>query len=536
MSYFELLKLAAPETIVLVTALAVLAADLLALRELEVRFRLAIGAMISGLGCLVAIGWMLALPERANFLDGMLVVDPMTQLVSIAVLVLTLFTILLSLDTNFTTHVGEYYALTLLAAVGMMFLVSAEDILMIFISLELTSLSLYILTAFNKENIQSAEAALKYFLFGGLSAAFTLFGLSLLYGLSGATTLGRIAAAIRGPALDPLLILAIVMTVVGFGFKVAAVPFHLWAPDAYQGAPLPSAAFIASGSKVASFFIFAKVMTLGFVGAEGSAAWRDYVPGWLPVLAVVAAVSMVMGNLVAIAQTSVRRLLAYSAIAHAGYLLLGVMASGQKLAALLYYAITYGLTTLGAFGVVALVQQQTGGDRLVDFAGLGRRAPLMSFCMMIFMLSLAGIPPLAGFFGKFYLFASALGTQPKSLGLLWLVVLAIGMSAVSLYYYLQVLKQIYVVEVPEAAAAGSTPGSGLAEGGAGLVASRRIPGQVAVAVLAAAVVLLGCAPNLLLSKLSNAAARGETQGGRALTVANTTAAAGGFPMRKRHPP
>src|SRR5437667_7396596 len=173
----------------------------------------------------------------------------------------------------------------------MMFLVSSEDILMIFISLELTSLSLYILTAFNKRNVRSAEAALKYFLFGGMAAAFTLFGLSLLYGLSGETNLGRIAAALKGTKLDPLLIVAIVMVVIGFGFKVAAVPFHLWAPDAYEGAPGPSAAFIASGSKVASFFILAKVMFVGFLGQQGSGAWRHFSQGWVPLIAVIAALS-----------------------------------------------------------------------------------------------------------------------------------------------------------------------------------------------------------------------------------------------------
>src|SRR5207249_687847 len=187
-------------------------------------------------------------------------------------------------------------------------------------------------------------------------------------------------------------------------------------------------------SKVASFFIFAKVMMLGFAGAEGSGAWRAYASGWVPVVAILAAASMVLGNLVAIVQSSVRRLLAYSAIAHAGYMLLGVLShGGQSLAALVYYVITYGLTTLGAFGVVSVVQQQTGGESLSDFAGLSRRAPVVSFCMMIFMLSLAGIPPLAGFFGKFYIFIAAVGTDPQHLGLLWLVILAVAMSAVSLY-------------------------------------------------------------------------------------------------------
>src|SRR5215472_3510552 len=203
MSYFEMLKLAAPETVIVLTALAVLAADLVALNELEIRFRLLIGAMISCAGCLVAIGWMLVLRQHAD-LSGMLVVDPVTQLVKVALLVQVLFTILLSIESDFTTHSGEYFALILLAAVGMMFLIGAQDILMIFISLELTSLSLYILTAFNKRNVKSGEAALKYFLFGGMAAAFTLFGLSLLYGVSGSTNLEQISASIRGPALDPL--------------------------------------------------------------------------------------------------------------------------------------------------------------------------------------------------------------------------------------------------------------------------------------------------------------------------------------------
>jgi NADH-quinone oxidoreductase subunit N len=488
MSYLDLLKLAAPETIVVLTALTVLVVDLTSTRGLEGRFRFIINGMIACVGCVAAIVWMLVMPAHANALEGMFVVDPLTQVVKMALLGLTAFTVLISIDSAFTEHIGEYLGLVLLATVGMMFLVSAEDILMIFISLELTSLSLYILTAFNKRDIKSAEAALKYFLFGGMAAAFTLFGLSLLYGLSGATNLGQIAAALAGKGLDPLLIVAIVMTVIGFGFKVAAVPFHLWAPDAYQGAPTPSAAFIASGSKVASFLIFAKVMMIGFKGevVEGSAAFQQFVSGWVPVLAVVAVLSMLLGNLVAIVQSSLKRLLAYSAIAHAGYMLLGVMAhSGEAVASLVYYAVTYGLTTIGAFGVVAVVEGRSKDDQLSSFAGLSRRAPVVALCMMIFMLSLAGIPPLAGFFGKFYVFAAALKTGAPNLGLLWLVILAIAMSAVSFYYYLQVLKQIYVADVP----------AGTEE--------LRVPvlGQVVLGLIAAGVILLGCAPNLLVGVL-----------------------------------
>ena len=477
MNYFSILKLAMPETVVLVAALAVLFVDLGIMRSAEGKFRRVVAAAFSGTGCLVAIFWMFQVDQvsRPELLSGMLVVDPLTQLVKQALLVLTVATGLVSLDSRFTDHVGEYFALLLLATVGMMFLVSSENLLMIFISLELTSLSLYVLTAFNKRNPRSAEAALKYFLFGGMAAAFTLFGLSLLYGLSGSIELRPIAAALKGKGLDPLLAAAIVMTVIGFGFKIAAVPFHLWAPDAYQGAPTPSAAFIASGSKVASFFILAKIMMVGFAGAEGSGAWRGFAAGWVPLLAMIALFSMVLGNL--------------AAIAHGGYALLGVLtANVQGIASLVYYVVTYALTVLGAFGVVSAVEERAGDARLSDFAGLSRRAPVLSLCMMIFMLSLAGIPPLAGFFGKFYLFSAAAGAEPKSLGLLWLVVVAIGMSAVSLYYYLQVLKQIYVAD----AAADAPPLGATA------------PFTVAVVLVAMGVVILGCAPGLLLGRLSAA--------------------------------
>lgn len=491
MSYAELLKLAAPETIVVLTALAVLAVDLTSMRGLDARLRFTIGGMLASVGCAAAIAWMLVMPAHANALEGMLVVDPLTQLVKVALLALTIFTVLISIESNFTTHVGEYLALILLATVGMMFLVSAEDILMIFVSLELTSLSLYILTAFNKHDIKSAEAALKYFLFGGMSAAFMLFGLSLLYGLSGSTNLGQIATALAGKGLDPLLVVAIVMTVIGLGFKVAAVPFHLWAPDTYQGAPTPSAAFIASGSKVASLFIFAKVMMLGFAGAEGSGAFRAYAAGWVPVIAIVAGLSMVLGNVVAIVQSSVKRLLAYSAIAHAGYMLLAVLSHDKlAVASLIYYAVTYGLTTIGAFAVVAVVEDGAGDDKLSSFAGLSRRAPVVSLCMMVFMLSLAGIPPLAGFFGKFYVFAAVIKSGASDLGLLWLVILAIAMSAVSLYYYLQVLKRIYVADAPAGCGELAVP----------------VLNQVVIAILAALVLLFGCFPSLILSKLADAVA------------------------------
>jgi NADH-quinone oxidoreductase subunit N len=485
-NYFEVLQFAAPETVLAITVLVVLAVDMIALRGKSVARRFETGATVAILGCLLAAIFTFSHHGQTDPLHGMLVADPLTNFLKGVLLVLAVFTMLISTSGKFTEHVGEYLSLVLLGTIGLMLLVSAEDLLMIFISLELASLSLYILTAFNKHNARSSEAALKYFLFGGMSAAFLLFGFSLLYGLSGSTHLPEIAVALQGRGLDPLLLVAIVTTVIGFGFKVAAVPFHLWAPDAYEGAPTPSAAFIASGSKVASFFILAKIMTLGFAGAEGSAVWHGYVSGWTPVIAVVAALSMVLGNLTAIVQSSVKRLLAYSAIAHAGYMLLGVLANTpSSRTALLFYVITYALTVLGAFGVVTVVEEATGGDALANFAGLSRRAPGLSLCLLVFLLSLAGIPPLAGFVGKFFVFSAVAGADAGHLGLLWLVILAILMSAVSFYYYLQVLKQAYVLDAAENAPAIKVPPATM----------------IALVLLAVLVILLGCAPGLLLRHL-----------------------------------
>jgi NADH-quinone oxidoreductase subunit N len=279
------------------------------------------------------------------------------------------------------------------------------------------------------------------------------------------------------------------MTLVGFAFKIAAAPFHLWAPDAYQGAPVPSAAFIASGSKVASFVVLGKIVLVGFAPVHGSAGWHAMVAGWSPVLAALAALSIVIGNLVALAQSNVRRLLAYSAVAHAGYTLIGFVAGSRDgFSAALFYTTVYAVTLVGAFGVIGVVRRETGGDDFSNFAGLAGRSPLLAGCMAIFMLSLAGIPPLAGFFGKFYLFGAALHAGGDQ-GLLWLVALALVGSFVSLYYYLLVLKVIFVVE-PSIAT---------------VPLRERIPPdvvqQITVGVLAAVVLFLGIMPDLLASRI-----------------------------------
>ncbi|MGH8102706.1 MAG: NADH-quinone oxidoreductase subunit N [Chthoniobacterales bacterium] len=481
MSYLDLLKLASPEAVVVMTALVVLSIALLTnLAE-------TVCAVVAAVGLLIAIGAVSMLPPDAVLFGGMLVVSPLTSLFKTICLGLVFFTVLLTTSEKALRNRGEYLALMLLATVGLMLLVGSEELLMIFIGLELLGLSLYILTAFNKTDLaarDSAEAGMKYFLFGSTASAFTLFGISVIYGMSGSTSLAAIGQKLTTGSVPPLLAAGIVMTLIGFAFKIAAAPFHLWAPDAYQGAPVPSAAFIASGSKVASFVVLGKIVLVGFAPVHGSGDWHGLMAGWSPLLAVLAALSILLGNFVALAQTNVRRLLAYSAVAHSGYTLLGLVAGGRDgFSATLFYTTVYAITLVGAFGVVGLVRRETGGDDLPNFAGLSARSPVLAGCMSIFMLSLAGMPPLAGFFGKFYLFSVAFRAGPNH-GLAWLVALALFGSLISLYYYLMVLKVIFV---DQPSARSTSKLGGLTES--------------AVAILAAAVVVLGLFPEPLVDRI-----------------------------------
>ena len=483
MSYLELLQLASPEAIVVVTALVVLA---LGLTKSE--GTIATASLVAALGLAIATVAVLKLPPHANPFHGMLVLSPLNSLFKVICLVLAFFTVLLARDDRAARHHGEYLALILFATIGLLLLVGSEELLMIFIGLELTGLSLYVMTAFDRRDQRSAEAGLKYFLFGSMASAFTLFGLSFIYGLTGSTELAVIAQKLGTPPIQPLLAAGIVMTLIGFAFKVAAAPFHLWAPDAYQGAPVPTAAFIASGSKVASFVVLGKIVLTGFGPLHGSADWHAVVAGWSPLLAVLAALSILLGNLVALAQRNVRRLLAYSAVAHAGYTLLGLVAGGRDgFSATLFYTTIYAITLVGAFGVVAVVRRTTGGDDFSNFAGLRARSPLLAGCMAIFMLSLAGLPPLAGFFGKFYLFSVALRSGENH-GLLWLVALALFGSLISLYYYLLVLKVIFV-DATQAGDATITPG---------------VLQRVSLGVLAAGIIVLGVIPGALVARIATA--------------------------------
>lgn len=489
-SYIDFLVLALPEVILVVIGFVVLVVDL-ALRGRSISLRSGVACTLGSAGCLVAFTRILVVTDLGtiSISHGMFAVSPLTNFVQESVLALTVITLLLSITLVFTEHIGEYVLLVLLATVGMLFLISSRNILTTFVSLELLSLSLYALTAFDKRKLSGPEAALKYFLFGGMSAAIFLYGLTYLYGVSSSTGYTEVAMAIRNTALSPMVAAAAIAVMIGFGFKVAAAPIHFWAPDVYEGAPNPVAGFIASNSKVASFFVFFIFVTTCLSPVSGSAAGMHFHAGWAAVASAFAALSMIIGNCGALAQKGLRRLLAYSAIAHTGYMLIAVVTHTRaSLEALLYYVLTYSLATLGSFAVLDIVERAEGSDALAKLNGLARRAPLLSACLFLFLLSQTGIPPLAGFFAKFYLFAAALQAPEGYSALLWLVVLALAMSAVSLYYYLQVLKHIYVIDPDEGAPPLSVPWST----------------TVVVTLLAIAVVGLGLFPEPLRAWIHSA--------------------------------
>ncbi|MGA9071450.1 MAG: NADH-quinone oxidoreductase subunit N [Terracidiphilus sp.] len=512
MNFSDLFRVTLPETMLEVAALVVLIVDLGFLRKAALKVRVAVASLLGVVGCGAAL-WASQMSAGVGYsFDGAMILAQGGYIAAAqsGILILTALTLLLFIGAVFTSHAGEFVSVMLMAASGGLLITSAQDLLIIFVGLELMSLSLYILTAFSKRSAKSAEAAMKYYLFGGMSAAFLLFGFSYFYGMTGSTNLNTIQDAILIQGSSPLLYVAWILVVAGLGFKVAVVPFHLWAPDTYEGAPTSAAAFIASVSKVASFALLLTIasnwlslqphFTSGLTGLaidlqECNQTWTRLAV----VLLIVAAASMVVGNLAALAQVSVRRLLAYSAIAHAGYMLLGVatlphfsttIADLPMIAAklksisissdaVLYYVLTYGLTTIGAFGVVGVVKRATGSDRLDSFLGLHKRNPLLAAVLLVLFLSLAGIPPLVGFWAKFNLFAAVLGVSAGPVPFA-LVALAIAMSAVSLYYYLQVLKRAYVMP-----AADETP-----------IKAHPVTMAVLLAI-AAAVVVLGCFPALL---------------------------------------
>src|SRR5271163_3448796 len=368
---------------------------------------------------------------------GAIAIDSYSAYFEIAILIAAMFTVMMSLDYAAENHIpgAEYYSLLLFSALGMMLMATAGDLIVIFLGLETMSIPVYVLAGIMRRNPKSNEAAIKYFLLGAFSTGFLLYGIALVYGATGTIKLGPIHDALATGALgaNPLLLLGIGLMVVGFGFKVAAVPFHMWTPDVYEGAPTPVTAFMAVGVKLAAFAAFLRVFLVDF--ASMGAHWQT-------VLWVVAALTMTGGNVIAVVQTNIKRMLAYSAIAHAGYLLLGLAAGVQSGPAILYYLLGYAFTNLGAFAVViALERRGEAGNQISDFRGLATRQPLLAAAMAIFLLSLAGVPPMAGFVGKFFIFTEALRQ-----GYVGLVIIAVLNSVVATYYYFYVMVAMYMQE------------------------------------------------------------------------------------------
>jgi NADH-quinone oxidoreductase subunit N len=422
-----------PELVLTAGALLVLIADVAVPRE----SRGALGwitLLVIGV-TFVSFFWPIPFHRvHVEVAHGLLAVDRFALFFKIVFLFAAAITVLMSmryLEVEGASP-GEYYFLILCATLGMMIMAGGIDLITIFIGLETMAVSFYILAGFIKPNQRSNEAAVKYFLLGAFSLGILLYGMSLMYGLSGTTNLRVMATTFESIPKDPRLILAVILVVAGVGFKIAAVPFHMWAPDVYEGAPTPITAFLSVGSKAASFAMLIRIFVEGLPVMS---------PDWRLMFWVLSIATMTIGNVAAVTQTNVKRMLAYSSIAHAGYVLMGIVAgTARGITAMLVYLMVYSFMQLGAFAVVVVLRRRdVQGDELKDFSGLAFRNPFAAFAMLLFMLSLGGIPPTAGFMGKFWLFSAAIDAHYY-----WLAVIGVLNSAVSLYYYIRIVVFMYL--------------------------------------------------------------------------------------------
>jgi NADH-quinone oxidoreductase subunit N len=423
-----------PAAEVVVTALVVLLLDLFTSKDEK-------GALVwTSLAGLVIAGWIALYFRGAEdgAFNNSLLLDRFAVFFTLVFLAAAFLTILISVQyiRESAIREGEFYVLILLSVSGMIVMAAANDLILFFLGLETMSIAVYVLAGMWRERAESAEAAMKYFLIGAFATGFLLYGIALIYGATGSTQLGRIADALSaGGANVPLLFVAgVFLLLVGLAFKVAAVPFHFWVPDVYDGAPTPATAFMAVAVKAAAFSGWARIFLY---------QWSPLSSEWAPAVKALAILTMTLGNLLAITQSSVKRMLAYSSIAHAGYLLIALVAGGEVGGqALLFYLGSYAAMTLGAFGVLAALKgEDRDPDTYQDFAGLGFRRPFLGMAMSLFMLSLAGFPPLAGFTGKFYIFRAAIAAGHTDLA----VIGALN-SLVSVYYYLRVVLMMYMEE------------------------------------------------------------------------------------------
>lgn len=389
---------------------------------------------VSVAGLIVPAAFTLALWDRnETSFNGMLVVDEFSLFFNLFFLVCAALVILSSMDyvTKFRAFQGEYYALVLLSAVGMMLMAATRELISVYVALELTGISLYALTGFLKDP-KSSEAGMKYLLLGAVASAVLLYGMAMVFGLTGSTHFKDIAQAIPVDLVDnPALLMGMVLLVAGFGFKIATVPFQMWVPDVYEGAPTPITAYLSVASKAAGFAVILRVFyeALGPVSLD-----------WGMMFGVLAAITMTLGNVVAIAQTNIKRMLGYSSIAQAGYLMMGLAAvSALGRSGLVFFLIAYALTNLGAFIAIIAISNKTGSDLISDYSGMAKRAPLLALALGLCLISLTGIPPTAGFMAKIYIFNAAVDYD-----LMWLVIIAVINTAISAYYYLRVIKVMYL--------------------------------------------------------------------------------------------
>ncbi|HSL24217.1 MAG TPA: NADH-quinone oxidoreductase subunit N [Vicinamibacterales bacterium] len=421
--------------------------------------------LLTGLALLTIVATAAALVPMADVnivvARGTIAVDTFAFFFKIVFLLAALLAILMSFTYLEVEGVrpGEYYFLVLCATLGMMIMAGGVDLITIFIGLETMAVSFYVLAGYLKPNRRSNEAAVKYFLLGAFSLGILLYGMSLLYAVTGTTQLGQIATALASGGGGILLALAAVLVVAGVGFKIAAVPFHMWAPDVYEGSPTPVAAFLSVGSKAASFAMLLRIFVEGLpaFSASGLSTWFGMPIGWTTFFYVLAVITMTVGNLAALTQSNMKRLLAYSSIAHAGYVLIGVVAissgSIRGITATLIYLFIYAFMQLGAFAIVTMMRRRdTIGDELKDLSGLYFRSPAAAIAMLLFMLSLGGIPPTAGFMGKFWVFGAAIEA-----GYVWLAVIGVLNSAISLYYYIRVVVFIWTREEAAGSALSLSP-------------------------------------------------------------------------------
>lgn len=400
-------------------------------------------------GVLLAIMWTGDGLQPASAWNGMIAHDNLRLGFSFVLLFVTAMTILVSAVwvEREDVPVGEYNALLMFATFGMMLMASGNDLVVIFLGLETSSIATYVMAGLRKSDLKSNESAMKYFILGSFASAFLLYGMALIYGATGSTNITEIAAKVADPNFPALLLVGGAMLIIGFGFKVATVPFHIWTPDVYEGAPSPITGFMAAGPKAAAFASFVRVFVLGFPLIAGAQASGYLHESWLTALSVMAILTMTVGNVAAIMQNNVKRMLAYSSIAHAGYALVGFIGAGaakttqardEAIASVAFYMLTYAVTNLGAFAIVTLLGQKN--DRRTEFEdynGLGFRSPVLSFALSLFMLSLLGLPLTAGFMGKVLVFRPALEAGNTLLTIV--VVVAVINTAISAYYYLRLI-------------------------------------------------------------------------------------------------